>query len=122
MKLEVGMYVRTKDYGIKEISEIFCDNPTKIIVGIIYMGVPTLIDIIGCKTDAQVINLLEEGDYVNSRRVEGVIYAERINEKLIYFNYSEYIKSEQINTVVTREEFQRYEYHVKPKQKVITHK
>jgi hypothetical protein len=83
----------------------------------------TIQDII--KSSPNIIDLIEVGDYVNSKRVEWVgydIYKENedkiltgIGEKRILFNEftKDSVRKNGIKTIVTKEQFQSMEYKVK---------
>ena len=109
MKLEVGMYVRTKR-GIRKIDHI---NPRKTINMFYYKlnddyeyGVFGLKDII--KASHNIIDLIEKGDYVNGEKVilknDGYIEIGTTND-YIGFNNEEHVKS-----IVTKEQFESMSY------------
>ena len=124
MKLEVGMYVRTKHNGIfniqvlEAIRDINCDY-----IEINYIKFPRN-EIL--KTSHNIIDLIEVGDYVNGYKISGVYDDDGVvNEynlkhkkclgKNIYDeDYQEYlIYEEEIETVVTKEQFAAMQYEVK---------
>ena len=127
-KLEVGMYVRTKYYGIAQITSIVCgqdvhfDNEKLENVspydGISKDGTYWRHNIIG-KPSHNIIDLIQVGDYVNGFRVEEIgeyhsiktdkveIYAKVNCSTLLNCFYEEDIKS-----IVTKEQFESMEYKI----------
>lgn len=119
MKLEVGMYVRTKD-EIVQIYEIRGGVMTDT-KGYHHFG-----DFI--KASHNIIDLIEEGDYVNGWRVNKVEKKEdgtlltigRItsfvsrNEKEPYLtqDYKDAEKMCKLKSIVTKEQFERMEYRI----------
>lgn len=136
MKLEVGMYVRTKHKGIIKINDIidksiveyeddfgnFWEEETdeKMIGYIVNNGCDCSLnekDII--KASHNIINLIEAGDYVNELPVED--YYTRYDEekddyiKIGIVTLEDYWKGiftsvEDIKSIVTREQFSAMEY------------
>lgn len=107
MKLEVGMYVRTRwqMYKILEVSDLLNMAGTKI--GYKYTvdkyGFLREADII--KASFNIIDLIEVGDYVN-----GSIVSETYKDKLVCNGGMRIIKKNQIKTIVTKEQFASMEY------------
>ena len=127
MKLEVGMYVRTKK-GIFQITndKIFIENGRKYIgVNGRYTGIG--IDIIE-KVSNNIIDLIEVGDYINGCYVSNKRAS--VNEHLgghpkgigiikcnAYFNQGNYddckfewIEEKDIKSIVTKEQFESIKY------------
>ena len=114
MKLEVGMYVRTKK-GIFQIrnKDVFIEDKKQ------YIGVNgryTCIDIETIeKASHNIIDLIEVGDYVNGYKVEEVNRYEVKLELVGCFGeefYSETIQKNDIESIVTKEQFESMEYKV----------
>ena len=109
-KLEVGMYARHKK-GICKIdgfaSTIYDDYITD------EKGSMALIDEI-LKTSHNIIDLIEEGDYVNGVLVES-IYSREENKMLFHTFETEImmeITNENINNIVTKEQFLNIAYRI----------
>ena len=118
MKLEVGMYVRTKEgfiakieYIDKETGGIDCDNSVKTMYEQHYSclwgdEVKGLI----VKTSHNIIDLIEVGDYVNGGQVR--------EKKEDYIRISggnfmfQYLKENEIKSIVTKEQFESMSYKV----------
>ena len=132
MKLEVGMYVRTK-YGIKRITDIICgqdirfDNVDGFDEDLLnyhdYDGISknsnTWKEIVIGEPKEKIIELIEVGDYVNELPVEG--YYTRYDEekddyiKIGIVTLEDYWKGtftsvEDIKSIVTKETFESMEY------------
>lgn len=108
MKLEVGMYVRTN----KGIAQINTYDKW------VHVAKTDVFDFIGkskiSKASHNIIDLIEVGDYVNGHKV---IYTAGEKHKLIYVEYvnmSELleIKTYQIKSIVTKEQFSNCEYKI----------
>ena len=127
MKLEVGDYVRTKNNGVCKLYREFHEDSVDV-------GICVFHEIDGFFTDKEEINyiekddilksskniidLIEEGDYVNGNkviRIETSSYPEDKNVKIIvccgdddyYVYYNEDIKS-----ILTKEQFESMAYEV----------
>ena len=116
--MHIGDYVRTKSYGIAKILNTY-NNTT-----INYSSIT--LDIIDCfgrlgvslgnndiiKSSPNIIDLIEVGDYVNGMRVKDIndvggfvmVNTSSISENTI-FSYN-------INSIVTKEQFESMEYKV----------
>ena len=122
MKLEVGMYVRTKNGYIRKIDRIW--NDTDFNVDKIYYNDNIYEDTLGCvlnedikgKPTFNVIDLIEEGDYVNGYAVYEILeYEDNTraivvgddNKSIIWEESSQYIKS-----IVTKEQFESMSYKI----------
>lgn len=116
MKLEIGMYVRTK-YGIAKYIEDLVTRETiyrLIDKEIVYDNVENwedcLLDNEISKASHNIIDLIEVGDYVNGEKVilknDGYIEIGTTND-YIGFNNEELVKS-----IVTKEMFANAEYKV----------
>jgi hypothetical protein len=124
MKLEEGMYVRTK-YGIKKVVNVICGQDVKFddtngfdddlyryheYDGIAYNG-SYWKDIVIGEPKFNIISLIEVGDYVNGYKV---IYQA---DCYSYFNIDTcdwiYIKeNKDIKSIVTKEQFESMKYEV----------
>ena len=121
MKLEVGMYVRTKYNGISKIVD-YINDPTHYFFKCYKLDR----DYINCeeyitetdvlKTSHNIIDLIEAGDYVNGYPVyEKIDYPDNTraiviaddNKSIIWKESSQYIKS-----IVTKEQFESMKYEV----------
>lgn len=105
MKLEVGMYARTRN-GIYKITKIENDC---IYDGIILIDVPIL------KANHRIIDLIEISDYVNGYRVANI--SKDKNGNIIDIAYAEETNGQlysigDIKTVITKEQFSQMEYKV----------
>ena len=116
MKLEVGMYVRTKK-GIGKINYFINNNYTQKFTYIDNKGVSNILEekeII--KTSHNIIDLLEVGDYVNGEKITRVIPQDICGDEVldyqhIFVNDKEIFKHE-INSIVTKELFENIKYEV----------
>ena len=130
MKLEEGMYVRTKK-GIGKINYFINNNYTKKFTYIDNKGVSNILEekeII--KASHNIIDLIEVGDYLNGFKVSKI---ERYDTKTIikignstfnvlegeeiytpsYDNNNGYEKLEKLKSIVTKEQFESMKYEVK---------
>ena len=109
MKLEVGMYVRTKDKIVK--IEKISDGVMWDTQGHVHFG-----DFI--KASHNIIDLIEEGDYVNGQKVFDKLYDEL--NKCWYLKleigevFGKYARTYQqhIKSIVTKEQFSSMEYKI----------
>ena len=130
MKLEVGMYVRTNKVGIKKIYKID-NNKTKYKYlyklknqnddGCIDLGVLCENNII--KASYNIIDLIEENDYINGLRVEknkyGKLYTSYVyyggdigKQCEVYTTWLKDYKIKYIETIATKEQFENMEYRI----------
>ena len=121
MKLEVGMYVRTKEGHIDKIIKI--DNKAlngrtiQVKKGELdcCMGYEDFTDLFNPshyeKASFNIIDLIEAGDYVNGSRVISIKTNEN-NIKWVYTNNENAYgyKNDEIGNVVTKEQFESMEY------------
>ena len=106
MKLEVGMFVRTKEGNIEKICAI---ENTHIYTDEDYLSWYGNYNAFS-KASNNIIDLIEEGDYVN-----GTIVTTKTPNKYIELDYSYNRKGcyeEDIKTVVTKEQFESMQYKV----------
>ena len=117
MKLEVGMYVRTKDGIIDKVIIDYnghCANPNceykHISCAKNYYDEDKIV-----KASYNIIDLIEEGDYVNGHRVNKVVIGSSCSFVLLeevgsYVDNPDDIDEEDIKTIVTKEQFSSIEY------------
>lgn len=103
MKLEVGMYVRTLN-GIAKIDKIQ-DNVMKDTKGYLHYG-----DFV--KASYNIIDILEEGDYVNGSWVNEIVDGKPIHEDYNDPYYSFGWENEDIKSVITHEQMEQMAYKV----------
>lgn len=119
MKLEVGMYVRTP-YGIRKIVNITKDAGYKARVKVIefdrllstaykmdYIFYTDEHTIKNSKARHKIIDLIEVGDYVNGFEVQSIDK----NEKTVICYTATFFEDE-IETIVTKEQFSSVSYEV----------
>lgn len=117
-ELNIGDYVRTKDYGIAKIidsritkkgGDIYCTVQT---IYTTYITDNNLYltdgDII--KSSSNIIDLIEVGDYVNGRIVEWVA------DNFVAFGRLDYAYKKDIKSIVTKEQFESIEYKIGDKE------
>ena len=110
MKLEEGMYVRTK-YGI--ITKVL-DNRDNVIIKTDDYTTHLRSEVI--KASHNIIDLIEVGDYVNGEKITRVIPQDICGDEVldyqhIFVNDKEIFKHE-INSIVTKEQFENISYEV----------
>lgn len=119
MKLEVGIYVRTKWGYICKITNIndFREPTMKYGVEASYLkDVMFIGDDDISKTSHNIIKLIEVGDYVNGHKI--VDTNSKNGDKVFYFDgeyYSDilvYFEEKDIKSIVTKEQFSSIEYKV----------
>ena len=107
MKLEVGMYVRTK-YGISKI-----DEDRRIEYGLMHPVVDILKKEVIIKASHNIIDLIEIGDYVNGclvvKKYEKCGYAEQC---IKLKGKSNYFYDIHVCSIVTKEQFESMSYKV----------
>ena len=107
MELNVGDYVRTKEFGINRVK--WFDNGEPILEN----GF-TALQSSGYKSNPKIIDLIEVGDYVNDYYVEDIT---NTGEELVlhiitgsnYFQ-SPFLYNEDIKSVLTHEQFEAMKY------------
>ena len=113
MKLEVGMYVRSKQNGIGKIVE-YINDPTHYFFKCYKLDRDcinceeyiTEADVIG-QPSHNIIDLIEVGDYVNGYQV-----TDRFDYLLSFGNADWYMNEEDIKSIVTKEQFESMSYKV----------
>lgn len=110
MKLEVGMYIRTKEGNIEKICSIENEH---IYTNEDYLSWYPSYNTIN-KASHNIIDLIEVGDYVNGCRVIAVNIAEIVG----HYSYVKCIndnvfKENEIKSIVTKEMFESMQYEVK---------
>ena len=103
MKIEVGEYIRTKQGTIGktiEKYEKYCViSNTRGEIDVPYENI--------AKYSKNIIDLIEVGDYVNGKKVLSVDYYGEVEVK-----DCEFINSNNIKTIVTKQQFSNMEYRV----------
>lgn len=106
--MEVGDYVRTKQYGISKITDIYNEDKIELdnvnafgLKGVCYMTENII------KSSPNIIDLIEVGDYVN-----GCPVLHKENNELVCGLLLRY-KEENIQNVVTKEQFEAIKYEIK---------
>ena len=115
-KLAVGVYVRTKQGKIGKIIDINLGQEEKRYIldsSSVYIYYET--DIL--KASHNIIDLIEVGDYVNGEKITRVIPQDICGDEVldyqhIFVNNKEIFKHE-INSIVTKEQFESMKYEVK---------
>ncbi len=129
MKLEEGMYVRTKNNGICKLYREFHEDSVDVGIGVFpeidgffidkeeinYIEKKDVL-----KASYNIIDLIEEGDYVNGYKVTAIYNPngdDIFNFTLImehgYKTINPYIKHYPIKSIVTKEQFESMTYEVK---------
>lgn len=122
MKLEVGMYIRTKEGIIVRIKEI--DNNERLYLN--QKSIYTddykhhlIIDYEVIKASYNIIDILEVGDYVNGKKIVDVgclTNGPRKGTKVIDYYITPsavcYLENEDIKSIVTKEQFEYMEYRI----------
>lgn len=117
MKLEVGQFVRTKDGIIAKVDYI--DNDTIFFDKELYRTYSDSIDFLEkdnleriAKASYNIIEILEEGDYVNGRKVVDIFYDANDNVMNICVLGSIVYDSNEIKSVITHEQMEQMAYKV----------
>lgn len=110
MKLEVGLYVRSKNGAIAKIEQIV-DNEIHFNIKPIFsdgeqFGYNWLYIKDVVKASYNIIDLIEKNDFVNNRRVTDKI------GKYIYLEDEIRVSNKQIKSIVTKEQFEQIQYKV----------
>ena len=112
MKLEVGMYVRTKDGKIAKFIKYDEEDKEELVTDYYEYSTIWIKDVI--KASYNIIDLIEVGDYVNGQVVTEIIPENRKVEPstMIYTgtNYYVGLYNEHIDTIVTKEQFESMSY------------
>ena len=111
MKLEVGMYVRTKDGYVSQYRYYDTTNMGKLLcIPLSNRTFANIEDII--KASHNIIDLIEVGDYVNGYYVEDVLKT-FVNVAVVsnYFQ-SPTIYEKNIKSIVTKEQFENIEVNI----------
>lgn len=110
--IEVNEYVRTNKGNIGKVVEIRLglnkDTELYQTIYILDNGLWTILDYI-VKHSKQLIDLIEVGDFVNGHRIIDEIWGEDDNNLYFEiegrFNKSQYIRENDIKTILTKEQF-----------------
>lgn len=114
MKLEVGMYVRTKDGYVSQYRYYDTTNMGKLLcIPLSNRTFANIEDII--KASHNIIDLIEVGDYVNGYYVEDVL--KTFVNVAVGSNYfqSPTIYEKDIKSIVTKEQFENMKYGIAKK-------
>ena len=136
MKLEIGKFIRTP-YGIRKIVNITKDDgygkpKVRVIELDRHLNTPYKFDYIfytdenvikKCKASYNIIDILEEGDYVNGSKVIDISIIGKDKEKWVWVEQMEdtdnkygddYVgyNNEQIKSIVTKEQMEQMAYKV----------
>ena len=111
MEIQVGEYIRTLD-GIKKIVKInegkLSTYYGKYIVFPEYKNSKSINVKNIIKHSFNIIDLIEKGDFVNGQRVE-----EKHKDGIFLENMQSFYEEKEIETIVTKEQFEAMEYEVK---------
>ena len=107
MKLEVGMYVRTKDGKIAKFIKYDEEDKEELVTDYYEYSTIWIKDVI--KASYNIIDLIEIGDYVNGREVIDIkLKCDETIKCLITHGYD--ITNEMIKSIVTKEQFESMSY------------
>lgn len=127
MKLEVGMYVRTKNRGIAKFRGWNAYDENKVAIHTHNEGDIEITPIIDkntiIKASYNIIDLIEVGDYVNGLRVEKNKYGELYTSYVyyggdigkqceVYTTWLKELKEDMIYSIVTHEQMEQMEYKI----------
>ena len=111
MKLEVGMYVRTKNRGIAKFRGWNAYDENKVAIHTHNEGDVEITPVIDkstiIKASHNIIDLIEVGDYVNGERV-----VEIEKDGWLSFSADTFNKCNFVDSVVTKEQFESMSYKV----------
>ena len=108
MKLEVGMYVRTKDGFLWKPKKIEIDEDGCCLFDDYYYFEPEQI----YKSSHNIIDLIEVGDYVNGCKVIDFMYSKEKKRSVIVDSEIWGFDIEEIKSIVTKEQFESMQYKV----------
>ena len=104
-ELNIGDYVRTKEFGIQKIE--WFDNGEPILEN----GF-TALQSSGYESDTNIIRLLKKGDYINGYPIQFTL-----NDKEVVYNENHpntlNCLAEDIKSIVTKEQFEAMKYEIK---------
>ena len=117
MEIKVGDYVRT-EWGIRQVKKITIEP--EVDIGIAIMLEVTALwtseseyfeakDIY--KHSKNIIDLIEEGDYVNGEKVDKILQVSHKHNSIIINNEEELLEQD-IKSIVTHQSFKQVEYEV----------
>lgn len=118
-EIKVGEYIRTPYFTIEKVEKI--NKAEKNIYEDIVITDTSAYGLSWLKKhktkhSPNLIDLIEEGDYVNGHRIVNEIYGEDDNELYFEieggFNKADYISEKDIKSIVTKEQFKSVEYEV----------
>lgn len=113
MKLEVGMYCYNKTnrkLGIGKIIDFQCNNN----VNIRYKNDIELVSIGNVIANFNIIDILEEGDYVNGHPIYEIVEYEDDTRAIVIGDDNKSIiwKKKDIEDVITKEQFEQMKYRI----------
>ena len=120
MKLEVGMYVRTKVGKIAKIINKYDNSGSLHNENFVWVlddsSVLALHSQKAVKASYNLIDLIEKGDYVNGKRVYNISIVDGLKyldvEVEDYLSDMPFINADQIESIVTKEQFENKKYEV----------
>lgn len=111
MKLEVGMYVRTKDGYVSQYRYYDTTNMGKLLcIPLSNRTFANIEDII--KASHNIIDLIEVGDYVNGLKVIDIVENDIYISDYYAESYIGIVKVKDIKSIVTKEQFEDMEYKI----------
>ena len=111
MKLEVGMYVRTKDGYVSQYRYYDTTNMGKLLcIPLSNRTFANIEDII--KASHNIIDLIEVGDYVNGLKVIDIVENDIYISDYYAESYIGIVKVKDIKSRVTKEQFEDMEYKI----------
>ena len=128
MKIKKGQYVRTKNYGIKRVLDVYNENKIELdkknAFGI--LGVCESIENIIGNPSNNALQLIQIGDYINGSRVIKIQnvenYPDLLNVKIekadFRYGVHETIFEKDIKSILTKEEFENQVYNLSGSEKV----
>lgn len=111
MKLEVGMYVRTKDGYISQYKYYDTTNMGKLLcIPLSNRTFANIEDIV--KVSFDIIDILEVGDYVNGLKVIDIVENDIYISDYYAESYIGIVKVKDIKSIVTKEQFENIEVNI----------
>lgn len=122
MKIEKGQYVRTKNYGIKKVLDVYNEDKIELdktnAFGI--LGVCENVENIIGNPSNNILELVQIGDYINGSRVikiqEVENYPDLLNVKIekadFRYDIHETIFEKDVESILTKEQFENQVYNL----------
>lgn len=104
--MKVGDYVRTKEFGINRVEWFDKGEP------ILENGF-TALQNSGYKSSPNIIDLIEEDDFINQMRVSEIIKKTKDSIRFMAdsdYEFSTELKEKEIESIITKEQFESMEY------------